>query len=380
MRNKNSQSRLFSWVRYFAVAQKEVIHMRRDRLTLGIMFGIPVIQLALFGYAINTNVDHIPLVVADLSHSSQARNVVERMVATSYFDLVEYVQDYEAARLAIDHERAKAALLFPPDFAVDFKRGSAQVGALVDASDPLLASSALSTAAQVGQVMNFEIAQSSFGIGTPPIEIRTQALYNPDLRSAVYIVPGLIGVILTMTMVLVTATAIVRERERGALEALITTPVTKFELMVGKITPYVMVGYVQMTLVLLLAWALFGISIEGNLALVYLVGFLFIVASLGVGMLVSAIAKTQIQAMQMSFFFFLPNVLLSGFMFPITAMPWLVQKISYVLPLTYFLVFLRGALLKGTGFVELFEFIWPLAVFAPLIVSLGVLRFSKKLS
>ncbi|HSG98406.1 MAG TPA: ABC transporter permease, partial [candidate division Zixibacteria bacterium] len=242
---------MFAWTRFSAIAYKEFLHMRRDRLTAGIMLGIPVIQLLLFGFAINTVVDHIPLVVCDLSNSRQARDVVERLVNTTYFDLVEYVPSYRDAKDALDHERAKAAALFAADFAEQRKRGSAQIGVLVDASDPLLASSALSTAAQVGQVMNFRIfTGEEFTPGaTPPIDIRVRALYNPDLRSAVYIVPGLIGVILTMTMVLITAVAIVRERERGALEALITTPVTKLELMLGKITPYVVVGYVQMSLV-----------------------------------------------------------------------------------------------------------------------------------
>ena len=373
---------MFSLTRFIAIAYKEFLHIKRDRLTAGIMLGIPIIQLTLFGYAINTVVDHIPLVVCDMSHSQEARDVVRRMVNTTYFDLVEYADSYASARSAIDHERAKCAALFPPDFARDFKRGAAQVAVIVDASDPLLASSALSTAAQVGQVMSFEVitGEPYTLTSSPPLDVRIRALYNPDLRSAVYIVPGLIGVILTMTMVLVTAVAIVRERERGALEALITTPVSKLELMLGKITPYIVVGYVQMSLVLLVAWSVFGISLKGDLFLLYGVGFIFIVASLGVGMLISAVARTQIQAMQMSFFFFLPNILLSGFMFPVSAMPWIVQKLSNALPLTYFLVFIRGVLLKGTGFNELWNYIWPLLVFAPVIITIGTLRFSKKLS
>lgn len=357
--------------------------MRRDRLTFAIMLGIPILQLTLFGFAINTNVDHIPLVVCDLSNSKQAREFVQKMVNTSYFDLVDWVDNYKSAKTYIDEEKAKAAALIPENFPEELKRGRAQIGVLVDASDPLLASSALSTASQVGLIMNIDIMEQSEGrdgLNNPTVDIRTRALYNPDLRSAVYIVPGLIGVILTMTMVLVTSVAIVRERERGALEALITTPVSKSELMTGKIMPYVAVGYVQMTLVLLVAWLMFGIKPQGNIVFIYLVGFLFIVASLGVGMVISTIAKTQIQSMQMSFFFFMPNILLSGFMFPISSMPDIIQKLSYFLPLTYFLVFLRGVMLKGTGPAELWQFVWPLLVFAPAIVSIGVMKFSKKLS
>lgn len=374
---------MFRWSRFSAIAYKEFIHMRRDRMTFAIMLGIPLLQVTLLGFAINTTVDHIPLVVCDLSNSREGRDFVQKLVNTSYFDLVGWADSYKSAKSYLDQEKAKAAALIPEDFPRDLRRGAAQVGVLVDASDPLLASSALSTVSQVGLIMNIDIMEESgggAGLNNPAIEVRTRALYNPDLRSAVYIVPGLIGVILTMTMVLITSVAIVREREHGALEALITTPVSKIELMSGKILPYVVVGYIQMTLVLLVAWLMFGIKPQGNITFLYSVGFLFIVASLGVGMVISTVAKTQIQAMQMSFFFFLPNILLSGFMFPIASMPEIIQKFSQVLPLTYFLVFLRGVLLKGTGPVELWPYVWPLLIFAPVIVGVGVLKFSKKLT
>ncbi|MFQ5607046.1 MAG: ABC transporter permease [Candidatus Zixiibacteriota bacterium] len=376
-------ARWFSWPRFLAIAGKEFIHIRRDRPTLGIMLGVPVIQITLFGFAVNTTVDHIPLVVCDLSRSKQAREFVDRLVNTSYFDLVGGADSYLEAKALIDHEQAKAAILFPPDYPEKLVRGEASIGALVDASDPLLASSALSAAAQVGRALNIEIIRAQAPGVTPaalPVDVRVRALYNPDLRSPVYIVPGLIGVILTMTMALVTAAAIVRERESGALEALITTPVSKIELMLGKIIPYIVVGYIQMTVVLVVANYMFDVRSEGSVALLYSVAFLFIVASLGVGMVISTIARTQMQAMQMSFFFFLPNILLSGFMFPISSMPEIIQGISYALPLRYFLVFLRGVLLKGAGASELWSFIWPLAVFAPVLVTIGVMRFSKKLS
>lgn len=373
---------MFNWRRFSAIAWKEFIHIKRDRLTLGIMLGIPIIQLALFGYAINTYVDHIPLVVCDHSNSREAREFVNRLVNSTIFDLVGYVDSYAEAKSSIDREVAKAAVLIPPDYPRQLQRGSAQIGTLVDASDPLLASSALSTVAQIGLVMNTEIMSERLGTSEAefPVDIRVRALYNPDFKSSLYIVPGLIGVILTMTMVLVTSVAIVRERERGALEALITTPVSKLELMTGKIAPYIVAGYVQMTLVLLVAWKAFGIQIAGSLPLLYGVTLMFIVASLGVGLVISTIARTQIQAMQMSFFFFLPNILLSGFMFPVSSMPWIIQKISGVLPLTYYLVFIRGVTLKGTGVVELWPNIWPLMIFAPVIVTIGILKFSKKLS
>jgi len=374
---------VINWTRLWAVVSKEFIHIRRDRLTLAIILGIPMIQLTLFGYAVNTNVDHIPTVVCDLSNSREARLFVEHMVSTSYFDLVGYAGSFEEARDAIDKERAKVAVLFKSDYSRNVKRGASEVGVVVDASDPLLASSALSASAQVGLDMNIEVVGEQIAAAggvAAPYDVRVRALYNPNLRSANYIVPGLIGVILTMTMVLVTAVAIVRERETGALEALITTPVSKTELMVGKIIPYIAVGYIQMILVLVIAWRVFAIPLHGSFVEMFAIGFVFIVASLGVGMVISTIAKTQIQAMQMSFFFFLPNILLSGFMFPVSAMPWIIQKLSHILPLTYFLVILRGILLKGTSLIDLLEFVWPLVLFAPVIVTIGILRFSKKLS
>lgn len=365
-----------------AVANKEFIQMRRDRVTFGIMLGIPVLQLILFGFAINTVVDHIPLVACDMSNSAAGRELVQRMVNTTYFDLVGETSSFTEAKSQIDHERAKAALLIPPDYPRAYKRGEAQVGLLVDASDPLLASSAMSTAAQLGQIMNIEIMRGELFGATPaqlPVDVLPRALYNPSLDSPTYIVPGLIGVILTMTMVLITAAAIVRERERGTLESLITTPVTKTELMLGKILPYIAVGYIQMTFVLFIAYVVFGVHVHGSLVLLYAVAFLFIVASLGVGMVLSTLGKTQLQTMQMAFFFFMPNILLSGFMFPIASMPWIIQRISGILPLTYFLVVLRGIALKGTGLVDLWSNIWPLLIFAPLIVSIGIAKFSKRL-
>lgn len=369
--------------RFLAIAQKEFIQMLRDRISFAIMLGIPILQLILFGFAINTVVDHIPLVACDLSRSAAGRALIQRLVNTTYFDLVARVDTYAEAKSLVSREDAKAALLIPADYARRLKRGNAQVGLIVDAADPLLASSAMSTAAQLGQVMNIEILKGDlFGAGPAhfPIEIRTRALYNPALDSPTFIVPGLIGVILTMTMVLITAAAIVRERERGTLESLITTPVSKLELMVGKIVPYIIVGYVQMTFVLLVGWLIFDVRVHGSLALLYGVGFLFIVASLGVGMLISTLGKNQLQTMQMAFFFFLPNILLSGFMFPIASMPWLVQRIAGLLPLTYFLVVLRGIVLKGTGFAELWPHIWPLLIFAPLMVTMGILKFRKTLA
>ena len=372
-----------NWSRFIAIAVKELIQMRRDRVTFAIMLGIPVIQLVLFGYAIRTQVDHIPTVVCDYSHSAEATRFVDRLVNTTFFDLVGEVDSYAGAKDQIDRELAKAAVLIPADYPKQMKRGKAQVGVLVDASDPLLASSALSTAAQLGQIMNIEILRGEmFGGGAVdfPVDIRVRALYNPALDSPTYIVPGLIGLILTMTMVLITAAAIVRERERGTLESLITTPVSKVELMTGKILPYIAVGYIQMTFVLLIGWVIFGVHVHGSWLLLYAVGFLFIVSSLGIGMVISTFAKSQIQAMQMSFFFFLPNVLLSGFMFPVSAMPALVQHISSILPLTYFLVVLRGIVLKGTGLFDLWSSIWPLLLFAPATVTLGVIKFAKKLS
>jgi ABC-2 type transport system permease protein len=356
---------------------KELIQLRRDRLTLGMMLGIPAIQLALFGYAIQTEVRHLPTVVLDESHTAESRRLVEVFRNSGNFDIVELVPSRKTMQDRIEQGRANAALVIPPDYLRQLRRERrAKVQVVVDAADPLASSAALSAAVQAGVARSQALARERGG-SSPAIEVRVRPWYNPGLRSAVYIVPGIIGVLLSLTLVLITSMSIVRERERGTLEQLVVTPIDKTSIMLGKILPFLLIGYVQISVILVLGRLLFRVPIMGSLPLLYLLSLSFIVASLALGLLMSTLVQSQVQAMQLSFLFLLPNILLSGFMFPRQAMPALAQWIGAALPLTYFLTILRGVLLKGIGI----EHLWPEALtlvgFAVGLIALSVRRFQK---
>jgi len=350
---------------------KEFVQMRRDRLTLFMMIGVPVVQLLLFGFAIKTEVRHVPTVVLDDSRSSASRALVTVMRNTGNFDIVAQVHTPDAIRDAIDAGDASAALVIPPDYYRDVKRGhTAHAQVIVDAADPLGSQAALGAAGSVAQPMT---------TARPALDLRLRPWFNPDLRAEAYIVPGLIGVLLSLVMLMVTSMSIVRERERGTLEQLIVTPVTKTSLMLGKMLPFVLVGYVQVVLILVLGKLLFDIPIRGSLPLLFLLTFSFIIANLGIGLFISTVVRTQAQAMQLSFFVILPNILLSGFMFPRAAMPAVARWLGLILPLTYYLRILRGILLKAVGL----EFLWRdaliLTAVAVTTVMISVVRFSKSI-
>jgi len=354
--------------RLWSIALKELLQLRRDRLTLAMMLALPVVQLMLFGYAIDTDVRHIPTVVYDQDRSAQSRDFAQRMRATGFYDLRGKVRGYDEIERAMRSGSARVALVVPEGYASDLARGRpASLQLVVDGSDPQTVSSA--TAAATG------LAQ-----GRPRVLLEPATWYNPDLKTSIYIVPGLVGVILTMTMVMLTAMAIARERERGTLEQLIVSPLKRGELIVGKILPYVAMGYVQMTLILLLGRLVFGVPFSGSLLLLYLLAFVFIAANLALGLFFSTLAQTQQQAMQMSFFFLLPNILLSGFMFPFEAMPRAAQLLSQLLPLTHFLRIVRGIVLKGSALPDVaIELAWLAAILIALVI-LASLRFRKKLA
>lgn len=354
---------------------KEFIQMRRDRLTLAMMLGIPVVQLLMFGYAIRTEVRHLPTVVLDESRSSESRALVQLLEQTQNFRIVGAVTSRGAIRERIVSGEARAAIVIPPGFAHDAHRGrtaSAQV--IVDAADPMASSAAIAGASLAAVVRS----RASPRAGPPPLEVSVRPWFNPALRTAVYIVPGIVGVLLSLTLLLIMSMAIVRERERGTLEQLIVTPIDKTSLMLGKILPFVLVGYVQMTNVLLLGRLLFQVPVRGSLLLLYTVTLGFIIANLGAGLLISTLVRSQVQAMQLGFFFLLPNILLSGFMFPREAMPRPAQWLGLLLPLTYYLRVLRGILLKGAGASLIWRDTLVLAAFAVVLVALSVRRFSKR--
>jgi ABC-2 type transport system permease protein len=372
-------------MKLLVIAWKELLQLRRDRLTLAMMAVMPVVLLLLFGYAINTDVRHIPLLVDDHDQTPDSRDLVSRMLATGFYDAAGSVQGYDDIETALRSGTARAALVIPPRYAADLAAGvAAQVQIVIDGSDPQVVASAQNTASSLvalrsSQVRVTRLARLGANAGPEPIDLVPDVLYNPDQRTAVYIVPGLIGVILTMTMVMLTAMALARERERGTLEQLVVSPVGRVELVVGKILPYVIIGYVQMTLILVFAHEVFDVPIRGSLTLLYGLAFMFIASNLAIGLFFSTLSRTQQQAMQMSFFFLLPNILLSGFMFPFEAMPRPAQFLSQGLPLTHFLRVVRGVVLKGSTFPELqTELVWMSLILLAL-VTFSSLRFRKKL-
>jgi ABC-2 type transport system permease protein len=369
--------------RLLAIAWKELKQLRRDRLTVGMMLGLPIVQLLLFGYAINTDVRHMDTVVYDQDRSAESRAFARRLEATGFYDLRGEVRGYDEIERALRSGRAKAALVVPAGYARDVQRGTpAKLQLVVDGSDPQTVASATNTAASLAAVRGAELTAARLGErgALEPIELRPAVLYNPDQRTATFIVPGLVGVILTMTMVMLTAMAIARERERGTLEQLIVSPVRRIELVVGKILPYVTIGYVQITLILLVGWSVFDVPIVGSLGLLYLLSAVFIAANLALGLFFSTLARTQQQAMQMSFFFLLPNILLSGFMFPWEGMPRPAQLLSQALPLTHFLRIVRGIALKGSDYGDLVPELFAMLIILGALVAFTSLRFRKKLA
>ncbi|HEX2872704.1 MAG TPA: ABC transporter permease [Polyangiaceae bacterium] len=375
------------FTRTLVIAWKELLQLRRDRMTIAMMAVLPLLQLLLFGYAINTDVRHIPTVIYDQDHSAASRELGQSLRVTGFYDLLGEVRSYAEIEDALRSGRARAALVIPSRYAADLRAGrTAQLQLVVDGSDPQTVGSAVNTAsglvaARSSQLMLAKLSRAGMAPsgGFEPIRLEPSTWYNPELRTAVYVVPGLIGVILTMTMVMLTAMAIARERERGTLEQLIVSPVRRVELVLGKILPYTVIGYVQMSLILLAGRLVFGVPLIGSLQLLYALSFLFIAANLALGLFFSTLAKTQQQAMQMSFFFLLPNILLSGFMFPFESMPRPAQFLSQGLPLTHFLRVVRGITLKGASFADVAqELVWLGAIFGVLVL-LTSLRFNKKL-
>ena len=375
--------------RPLVIAWKELLQLRRDRMTLAMMIVLPIVQLLLFGYAINTDVRHVPTVIYDQDHSAASRELAQSLRVTGFYDLLGEVRSYAEIEDALRSGRARAALVIPVSYAANLRAGrTSQLQLVVDGSDPQTVGSAINTASGLVAARSSELMLRQWGRGgiassrggaLEPIRLEPSTWYNPELRTAVYVVPGLIGVILTMTMVMLTAMAIARERERGTLEQLIVSPVRRVELVLGKILPYTVIGYVQMSLILLAGRLVFDVPLVGSLQLLYALSFLFIAANLALGLFFSTLAKTQQQAMQMSFFFLLPNILLSGFMFPFESMPRPAQLISQGLPLTHFLRIVRGITLKGAGFADVSqELAWLGAIFAALVLFTS-LRFNKKL-
>ena len=372
--------------RLISLIRKEFIQILRDPRTLVLVLIIPIMQLFLLGYAATNDVRNVPLAVFDQDRGQEARRLLEAYRAADYFSLAYEVDSEEELRTLIDGSRARVGLIIPPDYSTQVSgNGQAQVTFILDGSDPTSASTALSAAQMIGQQhatqLNLErIARvrSTSGL-QPPLEVRTQVWYNPDLISAYFMIPGVIGMILFALTSILTATAVVRERERGTIEQLIVTPIRSGELVVGKILPYVILAFLMVFEVMAIGHYWFKVPIEGNLWLILGVSGLFLLTSLGIGLLASTFASTQQEAMLIVWMTHLPSLFLSGFFFPLEAMPKVLQWISYLMPLRYYLSVIRSLMLKGVGIQQIQMEVIALTVFGLALMTAAALRFRKRL-
>lgn len=376
-----------SLTRFLAVVRKEFIQVTRDVTTLRIVIALPVILMVLFGYVVNTDVKSTSTAVALQDAGLPAREMFERFRETGYFDIVQYVGSAAEVGRLIEQGEVKAGLIIPPDYSEHVNRGeTAQVQVLIDGSDPLVSRTSLNTAEMLGQLTSTRILtqrlQRLAGGGVkvdPPVEVRARVWYNPEMDSVKFNMPGLVGLILQNTTIALIAAALVKERERGTMEQLLVTPVTSVELIVGKMVPYVVIAVLDVILVLTVGVYWFGMRIAGNMWVFGLNSLIFLLSSLGVGILISTMAENQIQATQLSLFFLMPSILLSGYMFPRETMPVVLQWVGLGIPLTYFLEVLRGVILKGIGLNVLWRPTVAMAGYTVVILGIAVWRLQKKL-
>ena len=375
--------RRFTFHRLWAMVLKEFIQMKRDRLTFGMMVGIPLMQLMLFGFAINSDPKHLPTALRIADHGPFARTLVAALRTSGYFNLVTEAATEAEARRLLQLGDVQFVINIPANFSRQLLRGERPTLLIeADATDPAATGPAIAAVRAIADhVLDRDLVGplARLRAKSGPIDFQIHAHYNPENITQYNVVPGLMGVVLTMTMVVITALAITRERERGTMENLLATPVRPFEVMLGKIIPYIIVGYIQLTLILIAARLLFDVPMVGSLALIYAVSLLFIAANLAMGITFSTLAKNQLQAVQMAFFFFLPSILLSGFMFPFRGMPEWAQWVGSILPNTHFLRIVRGILLKGNGLAEIAPHLWPLLAFLVVAMAVGVKRYRQTL-
>jgi|YelNatPaOPRAMG01_1025707.scaffolds.fasta_scaffold01360_4 ABC-2 type transport system permease protein len=372
--------------RIIAIMKKEILHVLRDPVSLSIIILLPVFLLFLFGYAVSSDVKHISTVLLDLDESSDSFHLSQHFFQSGYFDLVYKVSSFEELSQLIDSGKAKCGLVIPNKFSYYLLRGEkAEVQFLIDGSNPTVAQTALFSAQAVVQDFNLQLSvkmasRSGNELKFVPVDLQSRVWYNPSLESLNFNIPGLVGVILQTMSINLTAFAIVKEKERGTIETLIVTPLKPLELMLGKIIPYIILAFGISTLVLAVAVFWFHVPFNGSILLYFLLSFLFLFSCLGIGLLISTIAQNQFQAMQISSFVLLPALILSGFIFPVEAMPQVIQWVSWLLPLTHFLPILRGLILKGVGIAYLFPDVIWLFVFSAFMLLFSSLRFRKRLA
>src|SRR5215216_6187351 len=371
--------------RLLSIIRKEFIQIFRDPRTLGLILVMPIVQLFLLGYAATTDVKNVPIAVLDQSRTPESRALLDTFRAADYFRIDYEVRSEEEIQILIERGDIRAALVIPPDYNRRLLGGDAQVSMILDGSDATVGSTALSTANLIGQSYSIKVLteqasrQGRAAAVKPPLEVRTRVWYNPDLVSAYFMIPGMIGMILYFITALLTASAIVRERDRGTIEQLIVTPIRSWELIVGKVVPYVLLGFFDTMEVLLIGHWWFKVPIRGDLGLIFLLSGLFLLSSLGIGLFASTIANTQQEAFITVMVTMLPSLFLSGFFFPIEAMPKFLQYVSAIIPLRYYLVIIRALLLKGVGLSALRNEVFALIIFAVVIMGVAALRFRKRL-
>jgi ABC-2 type transport system permease protein len=373
----------FSLARLLGIMVKEFTQMRRDRLTFAMMLGIPLIQLTLFGFAINSDPRHLPAAMLLADRGPQGRTLLYAFKNSTYFDFKQLVSSEKEGHDLLAQGRVQFVINIPENFSRDLVRGDRpELLVEADATDPAatgFALGSLGTLLDSALVNDFKGPLSFLNPTASPIDLRVHAMYNPEINTQYNIVPGLMGVILTMTMIMITGLAITREIERGTMENLLSMPTRPSEVLIGKIVPYILIGYIQVTVILVAAHFLFHVPMHGSIPLLLVVALVFIAANLAMGITFSTVAKNQLQAMQMTFFVFLPSILLSGFMFPFRGMPVWAQTIGEVFPLTHFLRIVRGILLKGNGLPDVARELWPIALFAAIMLTIGVKRYRQTL-
>ena len=371
----------FSFARWWSIVRKEFLQLRRDRITFAMMIGVPILQMILFGYAINSDPKHLPTAVISADDSEFTRSFIAAMRNSSYFEIVSTLPDEESARRALAQGKVQFVLVIPAGFTRDLIK-SARPSLLVeaDATDPTAIGTALAALPLLAQTVlqrDLTGALSHLAVEPAAFDVQVHRLYNPEGLTQYNVVPGIIGVILTLTMVMMTGLAMTRERERGTMENLLATPVLPLEVMTGKMVPYIAIGLVQVTIILVTARYVFGVPFEGSVFAIYLVSLLFVAANLTIGITLSSLAQNQLQAVQLTIFYFLPNILLSGFMFPFAGMPKWAQIMGNLLPLTYFNRLIRGILLKGNGWFDLWPHVWPMLIFVCVVMGIAV-RFYRR--
>jgi ABC-2 type transport system permease protein len=372
-----------SILRMLTIARKELFHIVRDRRTLAVMFLIPIVQLFLLGYAATTDIEHLLTAVVDADRTPESRELVEAYKASNYFDIEFYVDSEEDLARMVDRGTIQAGLIIPTGYGADVVAGeTGSVAFVVDGSDPTIANTVLSSAQSVGQAQSTRIIEKRLGVSAEDmmaVEVRSRVWYNPEMKSANFMIPGLIGMILFMLTTMLTALAIVREREHGTIEQLMVTPIRPIELVVGKLVPYIAVAFFDVLEVLAIGVFWFGVPIHGSLALLLALSAVFLMTSLGIGIFISSVTNTQQEAMLSVWLILLPSIFLAGFFFPVEAMPAALRWVSYAVPLRYMIVIMRGIIVKGVGLDVLAGQVVALLIFGVIIMAFAATRFRKRL-